>query len=68
MISRHAKNKHKTIAISENECRQLVFWAVYGVGKANYGSYPEIVETLKELIPRLKMQTYHNGIEFGFLK
>ena len=62
------KSAKAEIVISKNELRQLVHWAVFGVGKSVGGSYQDsIIETVQKYGRTLGMASYKN-LEFGELR
>lgn len=68
MQSTNLRESAKTqIVISKNELRQLVHWAVWGVGKAKAGSYQDsVIETIQKYGRSLGMASYKN-LHFGEL-
>lgn len=69
MISPNIKKSGKVeVSISKNELKQLVHWAVFGVGKAISGSYQDcIIETIQKYGRFLGMASYKN-LYFGELR
>ena len=61
------KDRAGEIIVTRNELRQLVYWAVFGIGKAKGGSYwDEVVETCQKYGKKLGLASYKN-LEFGEL-